>query len=558
MISENKTKYNVVSLQEVAKKVCHYKDMGKKVVLSFGVFDIIHPGILQHLNEAREMGDVLVVAVLQDKDVKRGPGRPIFTEELRAKNVAALKQVDLTCVVENEIPFEFVKMINPDIFAKGQAYLERDKKIHENLFKQEKELYLGKIKIKETNGFTFSSSEIINNFLDIYPDSTKRFIKKIEQKYSLDESIERIKRLNDLNVLLIGDGIIDEYHYCSSMGKSAKAHLVVSKYLSHEVFAGGAFAIANHLAGICGKVKLITLLGTKDNREKFIDNSLKPNIERKYFYRKDGPSIIKKRYVNEYLNQKLFEINYLNEQYIDKVCETRICKYLSAELPKYDIVLVSDFGHGFITEKIIRTIEKFSKKVAVNTQTNSANMGFNIITKYAKPNFVCLDEVEARLTMQNRFDDIGKIATRLFQELGSDMFVVTLGKKGSLGISKDDGLNYTPIFSSKIIDTVGAGDAVFSYAAACYAKNYPLDFITFIGNAVGAIAVQIICNKKSVERYELLEFLNVLFKQNGMKITNENKISQICENFINRKNREDEMPDLIKKHNQQRVKQEMN
>jgi cytidyltransferase-like protein len=508
-----KAEEKIFIYNEVVKQVNALQQEGKTVVMSLGVFDIIHPGIIQHLTEAKKMGDILIVAVIRDRDVKRGPGRPVFNDELRVQNVSALDAVDMACIVDNDIPFECVKRIKPDIFAKGQAYHQRDQKIHEDIFKQEREFYLGKARIRETSGFSFSSSCIINDFLDIYPEDTKKFIQKFSEKYSLDTIFNMINDLKSLNILLIGDGIIDEYHYVSPMGKSAKAHLVVSKYISHEIFAGGAFAIANHMAGICNEVHLVSLLGLKDSREEFILNNLKPNVTSKFFYRNDGPSIIKKRYVDQYLNQKLFEINYMNDQYIDGDCEPEIISYLSQEIGKYDLVLVSDFGHGFVSKNIIDAIQQYARVVAVNTQTNSANMGFNMITRYQNPGIVCLDEAEARLTMQNRFDDIGSVAQKLHEVLGTQTLVVTLGKKGSVGISRDEAAHYTPIFSSKIVDTVGAGDAVFSYVAPCFAKGYPLDFITFIGNAVGALAVQIVCNKRSVERCDLFEFLDAMFKQ---------------------------------------------
>jgi rfaE bifunctional protein nucleotidyltransferase chain/domain len=508
-----KAEEKIFLYNEVIKQVGTLQQEDKTVVMSLGVFDIIHPGIIQHLTEAKKMGDILVVAVIRDRDVKRGPGRPVFNDEFRVQNVAALDAVDMVCIVDNDTPFECVKRIKPDIFAKGQAYHKRDRKIHEDIFKQERELYLGKSRIKETCGFSFSSSSIINDFLDIYPDDTKKFIQKFSEKYSLDTIFDMINDLKSLNILLIGDGIIDEYHYVSPMGKSSKAHLVVSKYISHEIFAGGAFAIANHLAGICNEVHLVSLLGLADTREAFITENLKPNVKSKFFYRNDGPSIIKKRYVDQYLNQKLFEINYMNDQLIGTDREPEIISYLSEKIGEYDLVLVSDFGHGFVSKNIIEAIQKYANVVAVNTQTNSANMGFNMITRYQSPGIVCLDEAEARLTMQNRFDDIGIVAKQLHEVLDTQTLVVTLGKKGSVGISRGEAPHYTPIFSSKIVDTVGAGDAVFSYVAPCYARGYPLDFITFIGNAVGALAVQIVCNKRSVERCDLFEFLDAMFKQ---------------------------------------------
>jgi sugar/nucleoside kinase (ribokinase family) len=62
------------------------------------------------------------------------------------------------------------------------------------------------------------------------------------------------------------------------------------------------------------------------------------------------------------------------------------------------------------------------------------------------------------------------------------------------------------------VDTIGAGDAFFAFTAPCFAVGMPLDLVSFIGNAVGALAVQIVGNKKSVEKYEALEFIHNLLR----------------------------------------------
>jgi len=95
-------------------------------------------------------------------------------------------------------------------------------------------------------------------------------------------------------------------------------------------------------------------------------------------------------------------------EYINEKCESAVVEYLKKQTGKYDLILVPDFGHGFITDKIIKMIKQVSGKVAVNTQTNAANAGYNMITNYQNPNCVCLDEVEARWATQERFSDIEK------------------------------------------------------------------------------------------------------------------------------------------------------
>jgi bifunctional ADP-heptose synthase (sugar kinase/adenylyltransferase) len=506
----------ILSLDELVKVVENLQQQGKTVVQSHGVFDIIHPGIIQHLNEAAALGDVLVVTVIKDKDVRRGPGRPVFPERLRAENVAALEIVDYACVVDDDIPFEAVKRLNPDIFAKGQAYKERDRKIHRKIFEEERELYFGKTKLIDTKSFSFSASGIINHLLEIYPKEILLFLHDFAQKNSFDDIARSINNLGDLKVLIIGDSIIDEYYFCIPMGKSAKAQLVVNQYLNHEVYPGGVLAVANHVAGVCQKVTLITMLGKEDSREDFIKENLNPTIKGKYFYRDDGPTVIKKRYVDKYNNQKLFEINYIKAQDINGKIETTIINSLMEEIPRHDLVIVADFGHGLITQEMAQALGKYPHLLAVNTQTNAANVGFNMITKYRRPRFVCLAENEARLAMQNRIDDIGVVAKSLSHILGTDRLIVTLGKKGSLGLDRGNNLQYTPVFSPKVVDTVGAGDAVFSYTALCSAKGLPLDLTAFVGNVVGAIAVQIMGNKEPVKKYAVLEFINTLLKQGNV------------------------------------------
>lgn len=505
-------KGKILLFDDLIGKVGELKKSGKTVVQSHGIFDLIHPGIINHLTEAKDQGDVLIVTVIKDKNVRRGSGRPIFPDKMRASNVASLEQVDYVCIVDDEVPFECVKKIKPDIFAKGRAYKERHRMIYQKLYEEEREFYFGKSKIYETKGFSFSSSHIINNFLDIYPEETKHFLKQLSAKHTFKRIAQCINDLKGLKVLVFGDGIIDEYHYCESMGKSAKSPIVVNRYVAHEVFAGGAFAIANHISGLCDEVHLATLLGKDDSRKDFVLKNLRPNVAAKLFYRDDGPTIVKKRYINQYSNQKLFEVNYLNDKDIDSACEARVLEHLKSTLPTYDLVLVSDFGHGFITKNIIHVIEKYSNKFAVNTQTNAANTGYNMITKYKNPHFVCLDETEARYATQNRFGDIEIIAKTILETINADHLIITLGKNGSIGIDKSGAINKTPIFSTKVIDTVGAGDAFFSFTAPCFAHAMPLDLVSFVGNAVGALAVQIIGNKKPVEKHELLEFIHGILR----------------------------------------------
>lgn len=506
----------IMLLDNVAALVKRLKAQGKAVVQSHGVFDLIHPGVIRHLEDAKQQGDVLVVTVIRDKDVKHGQGRPVFSEELRVRSVAALGMVDYACVVDDDVPFECVRRIAPTTFALGQESKERSRILTEKLYLKGRESYLGKTRVCHTRGFNIGCSPVEDQILSLYPRESLAFLKDFKESYPLKRVEEALDGLRDLKVLIVGDGIIDEYCYCTPLGKAAKSPLIVNKFLTHELFLGGSFAVANHVASICDNVDLVTLLGKQQSRDEFIEQNLRPNVRPHFFYRDDGPTILKKRYVAEtsQATQKLFEINYLNDQYISGPFETELIDYLRDILPRYDLVMLSDFGHGLITNRMIREVEGAARILAVNTQTNAANTGFNLITKYGRPHFICLDEEEARLALHDRHSPVETVIEGLIERMGAEKVVVTLGSKGSMGINGRRLAQRTPIFSAKVVDTVGAGDAYFSYAAPCFARNYPLELITFIGNAVSALAVQIVCNRKSVEKSELLDFVQMLYNLN--------------------------------------------
>lgn len=105
-------------LQAIVKQA---KTGDKKVVLTNGCFDLIHPGHLYLLGESRKLGDLLVVAVNSDRSVKvlKGPHRPILPEAQRAELIAALEMVDYVILFDEPDPYEIIKKLRPNVLVKG-------------------------------------------------------------------------------------------------------------------------------------------------------------------------------------------------------------------------------------------------------------------------------------------------------------------------------------------------------------------------------------------------------------------------------------------------------
>ncbi|MBI3955015.1 adenylyltransferase/cytidyltransferase family protein, partial [Candidatus Gottesmanbacteria bacterium] len=112
-------------LGELGKISRKLKEEGKKIVLCHGVFDLIHPGHIRHFQSAKKYGEVLIVTITADKFVKRGPGRPIFKEELRSEVLAVIGIIDYVGIVHAESAVEAIKKIKPDFYVKGPDYRGR-------------------------------------------------------------------------------------------------------------------------------------------------------------------------------------------------------------------------------------------------------------------------------------------------------------------------------------------------------------------------------------------------------------------------------------------------
>jgi D-beta-D-heptose 7-phosphate kinase/D-beta-D-heptose 1-phosphate adenosyltransferase len=113
------------SRDSIGQEIRRLQSSGKRIVFTNGCFDIIHPGHIDLLTRARQLGDALVVAINSDSSVRRlkGPERPIFPEDERAEILKALEVVDYVCTFEEDTPLETILTIHPDVLVKGADWV---------------------------------------------------------------------------------------------------------------------------------------------------------------------------------------------------------------------------------------------------------------------------------------------------------------------------------------------------------------------------------------------------------------------------------------------------
>lgn len=339
----------------------------------------------------------------------------------------------------------------------------------------------------------------------------KNYFKSIKERFSNTEIESSLEQLKKLNVLAVGDIIIDIYTFVVPKGRAIKDPMLSTGFESEEKYAGGILAISNHLSSYVNKIKLVSLIGDKHPFSEFIKQSLAKNIELKAFLKKNAPTNVKKRYVDYYRNNKLFKVEYINDEPISAALTREIVDFLSKEMKKYDMVIVGDFGHGFINNPIRRVLEENSRFLSINVQSNSSNMGYNYINHYKKPDFIIMNEEELRLPLMQRFEEMQYVVKEFHKRFKYNKFLVTQGKHGCIFFNRGK-IYKAPVVAHQVVDTVGAGDAVFALASLLSYINVDDRLLPFISNCAGAIKAGYMGNKESVTKEKLLSFVKDIYE----------------------------------------------
>jgi rfaE bifunctional protein nucleotidyltransferase chain/domain len=484
---------------------------GHRVVHCHGVFDLLHIGHIRHLQQAKALGDVLVVTLTPDRFVNKGPSRPAFNERLRAEAIAALDCVDFVAVNDGPEADATIRRLRPDLYVKGSEY--KGRRDHSGAIVREEEAVAsvgGRIVF--TEDVTFSSSSLINAHLDLLSDDARAYLRDFGKRYSAADVHRWLDAARALKVLVIGEAIIDEYQYCEAIGKSSKEPTLAVKSRSSEKFAGGILAVANHVAGFCEHVTLVTALGEADPQEAFIREHLVAGVDPHFVYRHDAPTIVKRRFIEGYFFQKLFEVYEMDDTPMNGDAQRAVLRLLGDRLGGFDLVIVVDFGHGMISDAIVALLCEKARFLAVNAQSNAGNLGYHAVSKYPRADYVCVAENEMRLEARDRRGDLRRMIEHTSAKLDCPRVVVTRGSAGCLCYRRGGGFVEAPAIAGQVRDRMGAGDTFMALSALCAAQDAPMDVLAFVGNAAGAEAGATVGHRQPVTRAPLFKHMECLLK----------------------------------------------
>ena len=457
----------------------------KSVIMCHGVFDVVHPGHVRHLLYAKSKADILVASITADKHITKGADRPHVPQDLRAVNLAAFELVDYVVIDKNETPIANLKIIQPDFFAKGFEY--NAKAISPKTLEEQAtvESYGGQI-IFTPGDIVYSSSALIN----LAPPSVQ--LEKLQvlmerSGITFDDLRQVLDQMAGKRVHVIGDTIVDTYTHCAMIGGQTKTPTMSVLHERRVDYVGGAGIIAKHLVAAGAKVTFSTVLGDDALKEFVLHDLTEFGVDVRAVIDNTRPTVNKNAIVVG--GYRLLKIDTLDNRSISDAILSTVTKTVR-ETPT-DAVVYADFRHGIFNR---RTIPDFIDAIPAGVYRvadSQVASRWGNITEFRGFDLITPNEREARFALGDQDSGIRPLASALYDAAECKFLILKLGERGVLACRDTnheslDSFFVIDSFVDNLVDAVGAGDALLSYATLAMLARPDESIATILGAIAAA------------------------------------------------------------------------
>jgi rfaE bifunctional protein kinase chain/domain len=435
----------------------------KRVIMCHGVFDVVHPGHVRHLLYAKSKADVVIASITADQHITKGQHRPHVPQDLRAVNLAAFEMVDYVVIDQNDKPLENLQIIQPDYFAKGFEYNAAG--LSPKTAEEEKIVrsYGGEL-IFTPGDVVYSSSGLIN----LAPPSVK--LEKLQilmERYGLtfDNFYKVLDQMEGRQVHVVGDTIIDSYTHCAMVGGQTKTPTMSVLYERKVDYVGGAGIVAKHLVAAGAKVTLSTVLGDDTLKDFALDDLRSAGVDVRAVVDPSRPTVNKNAIVVG--GYRLLKIDTLDNRSISDAILGRIADAIGSV--SAEAVVFSDFRHGLFNRRTIPELIAAIPEGAYRVADSQVASRWGNITEFKGFDLITPNEREARFALADQDSGIRPLASSLYDEAQCKLLILKLGERGVLACRDSnhetlDSFFVIDSFVEKLVDAVGAGDALLAYA----------------------------------------------------------------------------------------------
>lgn len=482
-------RHKIKTADEIARAIGD-RPRQKKAIMCHGVFDVVHPGHLRHLIYAKSKADVLIASLTADVHISKGKYRPHVPQELRAINLAAFEVVDYVLIDSEATPLKSLALIKPDIFAKGYEYQSSGLPL-----KTQEELdvihsYGGEI-IFTPGDFVFSSSQLIEA-----APPTLRVEKLVTLMENAGIDFDTLRRALDAlggrRIHVVGDTIVDSLTYTSMIGGQTKTPTMSVLFEKRVDYIGGAGVVAKHLRAAGADVTFSTVVGEDSLKDFVLQGLTKDGIKCKAIIDKSRPTTHKNAIVAG--GYRLLKVDTLDNRSISDDIVLGTAKAIA--MTKAEALVFSDFRHGIYNRRTIPTlIESIPDGIYKVADSQVASRWGNI-TDFRGFDLITPNEREARFALGDQDSGIRPLAASLYDAAQCKTLILKLGDKGVLTCRHGDhqaldSFYVLDSFVDRLVDGVGAGDALLAYSTLCMLATKSDTIATIIGVMAAACECEV-------------------------------------------------------------------
>ena len=460
----------------------------RSVIMCHGTFDLVHPGHVRHLIYAKSKADILVASLTCDAHIRKAEHRPFVPQQLRAMNLAALEAVDYVVIDDTPTPIENIQFLQPDYFAKGYEYC--DGGIHPSTREEMEALgsYGGEM-IFTPGDIVFSSSR----FIESGPPkiaAEKLGVLMESEGVACDDLRRALESFRGIPVHVIGDTIVDSHIYCTLIGGGTKTPTFSLKFDKQVDFSGGAAVVAKHLRQAHAEVRLSTVLG-EDGLRDFVLADLRANgIESEAIIDPTRPTTQKNVFIAD--GYRMLKVDKLDNRPISE----RIVRQLETSLgsSRAAAVVFSDFRHGVFNRQTIPELTAAIPSGMLKVADSQVASRWGNILEFQGFDLVTPNEREARFALGDQDSIIRPLALEVYKRAKCKTLILKLGDRGIITYRapSHDVRSFFGIdsFAERVVDPVGAGDALLSYATLALVASGSCVIASILGTMAAAVACE--------------------------------------------------------------------
>jgi len=474
----------IKTLEELRAKIGP-RPRGLKVIMCHGVFDVVHPGHLRHLLYAKSKADVLVVSLTADTHITKGTHRPHVPHGLRAANLAAFEMVDFVIIDKNATPIELIKALQPDYFAKGYEYLEQGSNPRTTEEVEALESYGGQI-FFTPGDIVYSSSKLI----DLGPPQIRydKLLTLMErERITFSNLRDTLRGMSRKQVHVVGDTIIDSLTRCAMIGGQTKTPTMSVLYEERTDYVGGAGIVAEHLRSAGADVIFSTILGDDALKDFALSELRERGVDVRPVLDPTRPTTNKNAIVVD--NYRLLKVDTLDNRSITNAILEQLIGAIKSTAA--DAVVFSDFRHGMFNRRTIPALVESIPAGTFKVADSQVASRWGNITDFKEFDLITPNEREARFALGDQDSGIRPLASSLYNAAMCKNLILKLGDRGVLACQspEHEDLNSFFVLDSfvdRLIDAVGAGDALLAYATLAMLVSGSAAQATILGSMAAA------------------------------------------------------------------------